>query len=85
LYRPQWHRTSSGIWNRFRYPIDIDRNLNNPKMYWKLLKMISKGKTSTDIPPLFCPVDDTTIHNSIKCEVLNNYFISISDITSSLL
>ena len=59
----------------------IDNNNNNPKTYWKIMKMLIKGTTSTTIPPLLNPVDESiTDDNSLKCEILNNYFVSITNL-----
>jgi hypothetical protein len=59
-------------------------NSSNPKMYWKIVKMLIKSsKGNYCIPPLRNSINDQTIDgiaydDSDKCELLNKYFRSIS-------
>ena len=59
-------------------------NSSNPKMYWKIMKMLIKSnKRNYGIPPLRNSINDQNINDiayddSDKCELLNKYFSSIS-------
>ena len=59
-------------------------NSSNPKMYWKIMKMLIKSnKGNYCIPPLRNSINDQNIDDiayddSDKCELLNKYFSSIS-------
>jgi hypothetical protein len=59
-------------------------NSSNPKMYWKIMKMLIKSnKGNYCIPPLQNSINDQNIDDiayddSDKCELLNKYFSSIS-------
>ena len=62
----------------------IDLNSNNPKQYWKIMKILMKGKSTTVIPPLLNLNDGSiTDDDSEKVELLNNYFVSICDVDDS--
>jgi len=46
--------------------------------------MMIKGKSSTYIPPLLNPTDDSfTDNNIIKCDIPNEYFVTISNLGDS--
>jgi hypothetical protein len=59
-------------------------NSSNPKMYWKIMKMLIKSnKGNYCIPPLRNSINDQNIDDiayddSDQCELLNKYFSSIS-------
>ncbi|PJE78524.1 hypothetical protein CI610_02532 [invertebrate metagenome] len=56
----------------------IDNSNNNPKVYWKLLGNLIRGKKNTDISPLLDSTTNEIIYdNNRKCELLNNYFSSV--------
>ena len=62
----------------------ILENTSNPKMYWKLMRMLIKeNKASNDLPPLknihsLPGFDDIVFDDREKCELLNEYFCSVS-------
>ncbi len=57
----------------------------NSKLYWKTINMLMKEESpSNDIPPLLNPRDNSLIYDdSAKCDVLNDYFCSVSDVPNS--
>jgi hypothetical protein len=60
-----------------------DLNNVNSKQYWKTIKMLIKGECNcSDLPPLRQPheISPSTFDNIDKCNTLNNYFCSISDL-----
>ena len=55
----------------------------NCKQYWKTIKMLIKGEgQSSEYPPLRSPNqnDASALDNSDKCNLLNDYFCSITDL-----
>lgn len=56
---------------------------SNSRLYWKTVKMLIKGESpSNNIPPLHNLQDDMKLvfDNADKCNVLNNYFCSVTDL-----
>lgn len=62
----------------------ILENVNNPKAYWKIMKMLIKSnKGSNSIPPLQNIINDQDLNDIAyaddeKCALLNKYFCSIT-------
>jgi hypothetical protein len=55
----------------------------NFKQYWKTIKMLIKGEwQSSEYPPLRSPNqnDASAFDNSDKCNLLSDYFCSITDL-----
>jgi hypothetical protein len=55
----------------------------NCKQYWKTIKMLIKGEgPSSEYPPLRSPNqnDASAFDNSDKCNLLNDYFCSVTDL-----
>ena len=71
---------------KFENNIDniILENIDNPKTYWKIMKMLIKSnKGSYNIPPLQNILNDEEINDVAyeddeKCTLLNKYFCLIS-------
>jgi len=58
--------------------------ISNPKLYWKLVKEEFKNVSDKSIPPLAYTDEqensNTAYSDHEKTEVLNSYFVSISDL-----
>ena len=62
----------------------IDQSNSNPKTYWKLLRSILKGKINTEISPLLDSATNEILYdNDSKCELLNNYFSSVCNLSEN--
>lgn len=66
----------------------IDSSINNPKLYWKLLRQFIKSNKNAElIPPLKTVLQDGTeqyfFNDSEKANCLNDFFVSISTIDDS--
>lgn len=60
-----------------------DLKTSNSKLYWKTIKMLLKGDNpSNNIPPLCDPLDTSNLvfDNNDKCDLLNQYFCSVTNI-----
>ena len=62
-----------------------DLSSNNPRQYWKIVKMLVKSNTNscTTIPPLKKDDNSYAFSDNAKADLLNDYFTSISNIDDS--
>ncbi len=73
------------FFNTLEYTLS-DLNKNNPKQYWKIVKMLMKENSSRceTIPPLVNNDQTYLISEEDKANTLNNYFVSISTVNDTM-